>query len=76
MSKETKSRRSMVVNAVLVVVGFALLALAVWTNRDKLKDVFQRPVDFRLFGLAYAIYLTALVATFFRWYSLVRAVGL
>jgi hypothetical protein len=76
MSKETKSRRSMVVNVVLIAVGFALLFLAVWTNREKLREVFQRPVDFRLFGLAFAIYMTALVATFFRWYFLVRAVGL
>ncbi len=76
MSKDTKSRRSMVVNAVLVVVGFGLLGLAVWTNREKLREVFQRQVDFRLFGVAFAVYLTALVATFFRWYFLVRAVGL
>jgi uncharacterized protein (TIRG00374 family) len=76
MSKDAKSRRSLIVNAILVAVGFALLALAVWTNRDKLKEVFQRPVDFRLFGVAFAIYMTALVATFFRWYFLVRAVGL
>ena len=36
----------------------------------------MRPVDFRLFGLAVAIYLVALVSTFFRWFFLVRAAGL
>ena len=76
MSKDTKSRRSLVVNAILVAVGFGLLALAMWTNREKLRDVFNRPVDFRLFGLAFVIYMTALTSTFFRWYLLVRAVGL
>jgi hypothetical protein len=76
MSKETKSRRSLVVNAVLIAVGFGLLGLAIWTNRKALADVFRGPVDFRLFGLAFVIYMTALVATFFRWYFLVRAVGL
>lgn len=76
MSKETKSRRSLVVNIVLVAVGFALLGLAIWSNRDKLREVFSGPVDFRLFGVAFAIYLTAIFATFFRWYFLVRAVRL
>ena len=76
MSKDTQSRRSMAVNAVLVAVGFGLLGLAIWTNREKIRDVFHRPIDFRLFGLAFAIYMTALVATFFRWLLLVRALGL
>jgi glycosyltransferase 2 family protein len=76
MPKDTKSRRSLVVNAILLAIGFGLLALAVWTNREKIREVFAGPVDFRLFGLALLIYLVALIATFFRWYFLVRAVGL
>ncbi len=70
------SRRSMLVNVGLVVIGFGLLGLAVWSNRDKLRQVFQRQVDFRLFALAFVIYVTALMATFVRWFTLVRAVGL
>ena len=38
---------------------------------------FAGRVDYRLFGLAFAIYLVALVATFFRWFVLVSgALGL
>ncbi len=76
MSNAKNPRRSTVVNLVLIAVGFALLALAVRQNRGKLAEVFSRRVDFGLLGLALAIYLTALVSTFVRWFTLVRAVGL
>lgn len=76
MAIESKSRRPLVVNAALVAVGFGLLGLAVWSNRGKLRDVFRHPVDVRLFGLAFVIYMTALLGTFARWFFLVRAVGL
>jgi glycosyltransferase 2 family protein len=76
MSNEKSASRSTVVNIVLIAVGFALLGLAIWTNREKLRDVFSREIDFRLFGLAFLISMLALVATFARWFSLVRAVGI
>lgn len=76
MPKDTKSRRSLVINAILLAIGFGLLALAVWSNREKIREVFAGPVDSRLIGLAFAIYFAAIVATFFRWYVLVRAAGL
>jgi uncharacterized membrane protein YbhN (UPF0104 family) len=76
MSKEKPSHRSTIINAALIAVGFTLLGLAVYSNRDKLRDVFRRPIDFRLFGLAFAVYMVALMATFVRWFFLVRAVGL
>ncbi len=76
MSKETKSRRSTVINAILLAVGFGLLALAIGSNWEKIREVFHRRVDWQLFGLAFAVYMVALVATFFRWYLLVRALGL
>jgi glycosyltransferase 2 family protein len=76
MSNEKRASRTTAVNIVLIAVGFALLGLAIWTNREKLRDVFPRKIDFRLFGLAFLINMVALVATFVRWFSLVRAVGL
>ncbi len=76
MSKEKTSRRSVVVNIVLIAVGFTLLSVAVGNNSDKLREVFAGPVDYRLFGLAFLIYVVALNATFFRWFGLVHALGL
>ncbi len=76
MAAKSKSLRSTLVNAALVVVGFALLGLAVWSNREKLAQVFAHRVDFGLFGLAFVIYVVALVCTFVRWFTLVRALDL
>src|SRR3954454_20452724 len=73
----TKSpRRSLLVNVILVMVGFGLLGLVIYQNREKIAEVFQRPVDFRYFALGMGIYLTALLITFARWHQLVRAQGL
>lgn len=69
-------RRSALVNLVLIGVGFTLLSVAVWSNREKLREVFANPVDYRLFGLAFLVYMTALTATFARWFALVRALSL
>jgi uncharacterized membrane protein YbhN (UPF0104 family) len=76
MSTKKSSRRSLLVNAGLVVIGFALLGVAIWSNREKLGEVFRHKVDFRLFAAAFVIYVVALMATFVRWFTLVRAVGL
>ena len=76
MSTENSSRRSLLINAGLVAIGFTLLGLAIRSNRGKLAEVFERHVDFRLFAVAFVIYVTALMATFVRWFTLVRAVGL
>jgi len=76
MSTGKSSSRTMLFNAALVVIGFALLGLALWSNRLKLREVFEHRIDFRLFGLAFLIYVGTLTATFLRWFTLVRAVGL
>ena len=76
MTKAKSTGRSTVVNVALIAIGFALLGLAVYANRAKLRDVFSRPIDARLFGLAFAVYMIALMATFVRWFTLVRALGL
>jgi uncharacterized membrane protein YbhN (UPF0104 family) len=72
-----KSRtRSMIVNAVLIAVAFALLAVAVWSNRAQIREVLDRPFDAPRWLLAFAIYMVGLVLTFVRWHVLVRALDL
>lgn len=68
--------RSLLLNGALMVVASALLTLAIYSNRDQLRDVFSRPLDVRLFAAAFATYMLALVLTFYRWFLLVRALEL
>lgn len=74
--KLSSSARSLIINAVLTLIAFALLGLAVWSNREQIREVLARPIDARLFGLGFLLLLTALVLTFIRWYVLVRALDL
>lgn len=69
-----RSKRGMIVNAVLVLMAFGLLGLVIYQNADKIRDVFSRPLDWRLLAVALAIYLVGIVSTFVRWYFLVRVV--
>lgn len=62
------------INAGLIVLAFGLLGWVIWSNADKVREVFSRPLDWRLLALAQAIYLVGLVSTFVRWYLLVRVV--
>jgi uncharacterized membrane protein YbhN (UPF0104 family) len=57
-----------------MIVAFTLLAYAIWTNREEIRGVFDHKLDVRLFALAFAIYVGAIVLTFVRWYWLVRVV--
>jgi uncharacterized membrane protein YbhN (UPF0104 family) len=68
------SKVGMAVNAALVALAFGLLGLVIWRNWEKILEVFHRPLDLRLLATAGAIYLFAIVATFVRWYFLVRVV--
>ena len=70
------SRRSLVVNVVGVLLAFGLLGWAVYSNRDKIREVLAKPVQYPYFVLGFLIYLTALSITFARWHRLVRAQGL
>jgi uncharacterized protein (TIRG00374 family) len=63
-----------VVNAALVVLAFSLLGLVVWQNKEKIREVFSRPLDWRLFALALGVYFLAMMGTFVRWYFLVRVI--
>ena len=76
MSQPQSSRRSWLGNLIGVILAFSLLGLAVYQNRVELAKVFAKPVDLRYFAVGLAIYLVALLLTFARWYTLVRAQGL
>ena len=62
------------VNAALVVLAFGLLGLVIWQNREKIREVFSRPLDLKLLVLALAVYLTGMFGTFVRWFFLVRVI--
>jgi glycosyltransferase 2 family protein len=75
MAESTKhSRLSLVVNAILVALAFGLLGRVIWQNREKIHEVFSRPLDLRLLALALAIYLIGMIGTFLRWFLLVRVI--
>lgn len=69
-----QSFRSILINVFLIALAFALLSHAIWGNRTEIHRVFSRGLDYRLFALAFAIYLTGLIISFVRWYWLVRVV--
>ena len=56
--------------------AFGLLGFTIWKNREQMREVLGRDLDLRLFALGFAIYMTAMLLTFFRWYLLVRALDL
>ena len=62
------------INAALVVLAFCLLGLVIWQKREKIREVFNRPLDIRLLVLALAVYHVAMICTFVRWYLLVRVI--
>jgi uncharacterized protein (TIRG00374 family) len=75
MTKPAKrSLRSLLINALLITVAFALLGLAIWNNRDQIREVLSRSLDGRLLALAFVIYITGNFFTFVRWSWLVRVV--
>ena len=64
----------LLVNAALVALAFGLLGLVIWRNREKIHEVFGRPLDWRLLAAAQGIYLISMISTFVRWYLLARVV--
>lgn len=73
-SKPKNAARSLLINAALVVLAFALLGFAVWQNRGQISEVLGRRLDYRLFALAFAFYFTGISLSFLRWYALVRVI--
>jgi len=79
MTARDRHLRGILINAGLSAVAIALLAYTVRTNREKIGEALQGPFDgrfWRLLGLAFAVYMAALVTSFVRWFTLVRALGL
>ncbi len=64
------------VNVSLMALAFGLLGWTVWSNRGQIREVIDARPDGRLFAVGFALYLTALLLTFLRWFFLVRALGL
>src|SRR5262245_19721479 len=68
------SKKSLAINAALVALAFGLLGVVIWQNRETIRDVFSRPLDWRLLLWAFTIYLIGMIATFVRWFFLVRVI--
>lgn len=68
--------RALLINVVLMAVAFGLLGYTIWKNRVQMREVLGRDLDPWLFALGFAIYMTAMLLTFFRWFLLVRALDL
>lgn len=66
----------MAINLGLLVVALGLMAWVLWGNRELIGEVLRRRPDGELFVVALALYLTGLVASFGRWYLLVRLLGI
>jgi uncharacterized membrane protein YbhN (UPF0104 family) len=76
-SSQPKTKRSLIgtaVNLALVFLAFALLALVLWQNREKLRTVFAHPLDLNKLVLGIAIFQCSLILTYVRWYLLVRVI--
>jgi uncharacterized protein (TIRG00374 family) len=65
---------SAVVNGTLVALAFGLLAFVIWQNRDKIREVLARPLDFKQFAFAWLVYMIGITGTFVRWHALVRVI--
>lgn len=76
MTAPRRSGRSIAINAILTVLALGLLAWTVRRNGPKLREVWSRSPDWRLFAAALLVYVVALLVTFFRWFTLVKALGL
>ncbi|WP_422925228.1 lysylphosphatidylglycerol synthase transmembrane domain-containing protein [Singulisphaera sp. PoT] len=74
MSKPKNPQRSLLINALLLVIAFGLLGLVIYKNRGPIRDVFSRDLDPKLIALAFGIYLASLFLTFVRWNWLVRVI--
>jgi glycosyltransferase 2 family protein len=72
--KPKKSKLGLIVNVVLVLVAFGLLGYVIAGNREKIREVFNRPLDLRLLAFAQVLFLVSVMSTFVRWFILVRVI--
>jgi uncharacterized protein (TIRG00374 family) len=66
--------RSLLINALLMTLAFALLGGVIWSNRGQIREVLHRSLDGRLLLIAFALYVVGMILTFVRWYLLARVV--
>lgn len=74
-STAPRKRKSGLLNFVLLGIGLAFLGWTLYTNKAVLAEVFSRPIRWRFYLAAFGLVVTANVITFFRWYALVRMLG-
>ena len=72
--EKKKSHVGTIVNLALIALAFALLALVVRQNRDKILEVFSRKLDLRILLAGIVIFQLSVMLTFVRWYTLVRVI--
>ncbi len=75
-SAKKHALRWWIVQAVLVVVAFGLLALAMWSNRRQIREVFAGRIEVAPLFIGFGFYVLALLSTFTRWFFLVRALSI
>src|SRR5437764_4287847 len=68
------AKLGLVVNAALAALAFGLLGWVIWTHRVDIRAVFSRPLDLSLLAQAQVIFLVGIIATFLRWFILVRVI--
>src|SRR6267143_6262176 len=79
--KDKLVHKRLLLNGLKYLLGFALLAYVVWRSWSAppgshgvgLKDALARPIQLIPLALSTIIYSGAIVFTFLRWYTLVRA---
>ena len=76
MNSPRPPSRAALVNVLLFALAGGLLFGVIYQNWDKILEVFQKPVKYQFFAVGLAIYLSALLITFFRWHQLVKAQGM
>jgi glycosyltransferase 2 family protein len=74
--KLKRSSRKLIINVAGISLAFGLLGWTIAKNWTVIQQVFQGPLDGRLFALAFAVNMLAVVLTFVRWYILVRALDI
>lgn len=72
MTPVRRSRRLLAANLALLVLALGLMSWVLWRNRALIAEVLERRPDGGAFALALGLYLVGLLATFGRWYLLVR----
>lgn len=74
-SPSTGKRKGGLLNFLLLGVGLAFLGWTLYSNRAVLAEVLSRPIRWGNFVAAFVFMAAAALITYFRWYALVRMLG-